>query len=125
MGGEVGNTRLELLDGKFAGLAITAHGFVNATICARTDEADNFVSIDHSDLALVSDACGRTSILGICPLSAVVFSMSIGHTRKGGRPDREENIMISQRLSRSDDLNKQLNGNTEFSKDGTMRLSWQ
>ncbi len=58
----VENTRLELLDSKLATLAMTAHGFVHAAIGARTDEADDLVSIDHSDFALVSHTRASASI---------------------------------------------------------------
>jgi hypothetical protein len=58
----VEHTRLELLDGKLATLAMTAHGFVYAAISARTDEADDLVSIDYSDFALVSHTRAGASI---------------------------------------------------------------
>jgi phosphatidylglycerophosphate synthase len=58
-------TWLEFLDGKLARLAMTANCFVDSPIGTRTDEADDFISVDHSHLALVANAGTKASVCWI------------------------------------------------------------
>lgn len=48
------STWLELLDGKFAGLTVTADCFVDSAIGSGADEADDFVAVDDPDFTLVT-----------------------------------------------------------------------
>jgi len=47
-------TRLEFFDGKFARLTVTAHCFVDASICSTTDETDHFITVNDPDFTLIS-----------------------------------------------------------------------
>ena len=60
-----GFTWLEFLDGKLAGLAMSADCFVHSTISSATDKTDNFVSIYDSDFALISYVRTDAPITGI------------------------------------------------------------
>lgn len=49
------HTWLEFLDGKLPNLAMTTNSLVDSSISTTTDEPDDFISVNYSDLALVSN----------------------------------------------------------------------
>jgi hypothetical protein len=49
------HTGFEFLDGELPGLAMSADCFVDPSICSRTDEADDLVAVDDTNLTLVAD----------------------------------------------------------------------
>lgn len=48
-------TWFEFLDGEFACLTVAADGFVDSAICSTANETDDFVAVDDSDFALISN----------------------------------------------------------------------
>ncbi len=60
------DTWLELLDCEFSSLTMTPNGFVDSSIGATADEADDLVAINHPNLTLISHIGADSSIRWVC-----------------------------------------------------------
>jgi len=95
-------TRLEFLDGEFSCLAIPADGFVDSPIGSTADEADDFVAVNHPDLALISGTGPDTPIIWIyCRCQQRIEGAVRADRRKAGAR-REGNILKCLRREKSD-----------------------
>lgn len=55
-------TRLELLDSKLSGLAMTTDSFVDSAVSSTADESNDLVAVNDPDLALISHIRACTPI---------------------------------------------------------------
>lgn len=77
---------------------MTTYGLVNSSIGATADEANNFVAVNHPDLALVTNIRPQASIRRICWISVEFMRVMSKHTKGRSSSSKHDDVLGKTKL---------------------------